>query len=245
MLCRDAQFYLRLRRHTHSSDELDADLAGELERHCGSCSQCSSDLRRALSFDRSVAAAMTAVAVPPTLRDKLLTQSLAFRGSVLRRRAYRVAALAASLMITVGLCYGLFTASRPVLDTDQLVRDADKQVQDPDGAIQSWLVAKHLPPQLPKPFNADLLVSLGSERILGRDVPMILFAAPANRGFAKVYIIRKDGDFKVDANLIRDAHASNTHAIVLADVPQSPNVVYVIIHTGHDLQPFLRYGPQA
>jgi hypothetical protein len=238
MQCRDAQFYLRLRGH--ANQELGADCTSELNRHLLGCSDCARDSDRALSFDRSVATAMKNIVIPSGLRDKLATQVLAYRGAILRRRIYRATALAASLLLMVGVGYGIFSASRPRLDTDALVMRADEQIQDPEGAIQKWLSAGHFPAQLPLPFNTDLLISLGSERIQGHDVPVMVFGGSLERGFAKIYLLRSDGAFNLDPRTLRDAQASNTHAIVLNSPSPGSGLVYVIVYTGHDLQPFLR-----
>lgn len=238
MLCRDAQFYLQLRRC--SNDELGADVIADLDRHCAGCGPCASISRQLLASDRAIGVAIKAVPIPSGLRDKLLTQTLAYRGTQVRRRAYRCLALAASLFLTVGLTYGVFAVFRPTLDPDVVVRDQDERIQDPDGTLRRWLVALHAPEQLPLPFNTDLLVSVGSERIHGRDVPMALFFSPGDRGFAKVFVIHKGADFKLDLQKV-EAQASNTHALV-REIPNAPHLIYLIVHTGRDLQPFLRMG---
>src|SRR5262245_10939969 len=134
MQCRDAQFYLRLRRH--AGDELGADVTADLDRHCAGCPACAADARPAASFDRAVTAAMRSVPVPAGLRDKLLTLASAHRGGVIRRQAYKVAALAASIFFATGLAFGVFTASRPKIDTYALVVNSDDFIQDPDGALR-------------------------------------------------------------------------------------------------------------
>lgn len=237
MQCCDAQFYLRLRRR--ANDELGTDVSADLDRHLAGCPACMQDSRLINSFDSAVAAAMRSVPIPAGLREKLLTQALAHRGTILRRKAYRVAALAASLFLVTGVAFGLFSASRPKLDTDHLVMSTDEQIQDPDKAIERWLKEHHFPTQLPLPFNTDLLVSLGTERIQGKEVPVILFGGALERGgFAKVYIFHKNGEFKIDANSLRDAQASHTCAKVISGQDQ---IVYVILYTdnGSGLQPFL------
>lgn len=239
MQCLDAQFYLRLRRH--ASDELGAEATAELDRHLAGCASCSIISRRMLSFDRSVAAAMTDVPIPGGLRDKLLAQALEHRGAILRRRGYRLAALAASVMMAVGIGYGVFSASRPTLDTYTLAGNAEEQFQDPDGAIKRWLAEQHLPPALPVAFKTDLLMSLGTERMQGRDVPVAVFGAPNERGFAKLYVFRTD-DFQFDLRALRDSQSSNTQARVYGG---PPGVVFVVVYTGHDLAPFLQAGSAA
>jgi hypothetical protein len=238
MQCRDAHFFLRLRRH--ANDELGADLNADLDRHLAGCAECALDFRSANSFDSAVATAMKSVAIPAGLRDKLLSQALAYRGTVVRRKVYQLAALAASLFLIVGVAYGVSSASRPKLDTDLMVLQADEQIQAPDKAIEDWLTAQHLPTELPLPFNTDLLTELAYKRIQGKDVPVIIFGGPPDRGFAKVYLFHKNGDFKLDPQTLRDAQASNTHAKVIDGHGKAAGIVYVIVFTGHDIQPFLR-----
>ena len=242
MQCRDAEFYLRLRRH--ANDELGDDLIGDLDRHLAVCPECALASRYMLSFDRAVASAMRSVDIPTGLRDRLLTQVMVQQGTRVRRVAYRMTALAASLLLVLGLGYGMFSASRPKLDTDALVRGLDEQIQDPERMIQQWLLARHFSDQLPLPFNPDLLISLGNEQVQGREVPVIVFGARGERGFAKVYLFRTNGDFNIDSQSLRDAQASHTRAIV-TKLPQAPGVVYVVVYTGHDLQQFLQPGPGA
>src|SRR5262245_25968686 len=108
MECRDAQFYLRLRRH--AADELGADVTGALEAHVAGCPTCAADARAALSFDRAVASAMKAVPVPSGLREKLFTQASAKQGAVLRRKLYRGAAALAAVLLLGGIALGVFSA---------------------------------------------------------------------------------------------------------------------------------------
>ncbi|HEY1380104.1 MAG TPA: hypothetical protein VGF55_25090, partial [Gemmataceae bacterium] len=104
MECRDAQFYLRLRRHT--ADELAPEVNADLDRHLAGCPGCAVDADRSARFDAALAVAMQNVPVPPGLRDRLVAKLSAQRGSVLRRRAYRYAGIAAALLLTVGVGYG-------------------------------------------------------------------------------------------------------------------------------------------
>ncbi len=242
MQSRDAQFYLRLRRP--AGDELGADLAADLDRHLADCPMCAPDARVAQSFDRAVAATMRNVFVPASLRDKLLAQASTHHGTVIRRKVYRFAALAASLFLFAGIAFGVFTVSRPKIDTTAMVMHADEQLQNPEAALRDWLTGQKFPAQLPLPFNPDLLVMLGSERVQGVDVPVALFRHPSELGFAKVYIFRTDGTSNL--NGLRDTNASLTMATVI-EGPQYRGVKYVILHTVHPvnegeqpLKPFLR-----
>ncbi len=245
MQCRDAQFYLRLRRHT--ADELGADVAGDLDRHLTGCPGCAADARAAETFDRAVAVAVRSVPVPAGLREKLLTQASVHHGAVIRRQAYRVAALAGCLFLAVGLGFGVFSAGRPKLDTATLVLESDDQIRDPDAALRRWLTAQKFPAELPvprdetDPFDTDLLMSLSVERLQGKDAPVVVFRHPAGRGFAKVYLFHTPGEF--DLKSVQDAQGSQTLARVINDQTRYRGVVYVIVSTGPSLKPFLR--PQA
>jgi hypothetical protein len=243
MQCRDSQFFIRIRRH--SNDELGAEVGADLDRHTAACADCARDSRATLSFDRAVARTMNAVTIPSNLHDKLVAGVLLHRSAVLRRSVYRATALVASVLLAIGLGFGAFSASRPRMDTDALVMHAEEQFQDPEASIHNWLVANHYPAQLPVSFNPDLLVSLGSERIQGKDVSTIVFRTPPDRGFgfAKVYLLRRNGSLNLDPQTVRDAQASNARAIVLKDSPNASGLVYVIVYTGHDLLPFLKAAP--
>jgi hypothetical protein len=131
-----------------------------------------------------------------------------------------------------------------------MVAEADEQIQNPDEAIRRWLTANRFPAQLPEPFNPELLVHLGTERVLGADVPVVVFRHPTEFGFAKVYFFRTDGSFNFDG--LRDTNASLTVAKIHADTRQHRGVKYVIIHTAHPvnpnespLKPFLRIPGQT
>jgi len=242
MQCRDAQFYLRLRRP--AGDELGADVAADLDRHLADCSMCAPEAHAAQSFDSAVSAMMRSIPVPASLRDKLLVQASTHHGAVIRRKVYRLTALAASLLLVAGIGFGVFSVSRPKIDTTDMVMHADEQLQNPDAALSQWLTEHKFPSQLPLPFNTDLLVTMGTERVQGSNIPVVVFRHPTELGFAKVYIFRADGTTNLSS--LRDTNASLTMASVI-EGPQYRGVKYVIVHTVHPvhegeqpLKPFLR-----
>src|SRR4029434_687762 len=113
----------------------------------------------------------------------------AHHGAVIRHKGYRVTAIAASLFLAVGLTFGLFS-SRPKLDPEALVTVIDQQREQPEQAIARWLTGLKVPPDLPKPFDPDLLVFLGSEPIQGKDVPVAVFRHRSDpRALAEVYAL--------------------------------------------------------
>lgn len=236
MECRDAQFYLRLRRH--AADELGPDASAPLEGHLATCPACAADARAAASFDRAVASAMRAVPVPPGLRDRLIAHVGARQGLVLRRKLYRSAVAAAASVVLILLGVGLFSSARPKVDTDALVNAADEQMSNPPESTRRWLAAHRLPDRLPWSFDYDLLVYKGVERLQGNDVPVLVFRSPNDNGFAKVYAFRHDGHF--DLKNVHDAQASHSTATVHRE-ERFGGITYVVVYTGgpQGLQQFL------
>jgi hypothetical protein len=226
MECRDAQFYLRLRRH--AADELGPDVSAPLEGHLATCPACAADARAAVSFDRAVASAMRAVPVPPGLRDQLIAHVASRQGLILRRKLYRSAVAAAAAVVLVFLGLGVFSSTRPRVDTQSLVERGDDQMSSPPESTRKWLAEHRLPDRLPRPFDYDLLVSHDDVLWKGSAVPVITFRSPNGDGFAKVYVFRHDGRF--DLKGIQDAQASRVAAEVISD--EANGVTYVIVHTG-------------
>jgi hypothetical protein len=279
MECRDAQFYLRLRRH--AADELGPDVTAPLVDHLAGCPACAADARAADALDRAFAAAMTAVPVPGGLRERLLAQAAqvshthdadpdapaytpfdravatamkavpvpdglrdrlvsriaAWQGAALRARVYRVAGALTAAALLIGLGFGLFKNTRPRLDTDALVALNGEVYGSPEESTQKWLVAQKLPERLPLPFDYNLLVFRGHEKVHGHDVPVLVFrsrlgdARFSKSGFAKVYLFRHDGRLDMQ-NVQADAVNSFARAEVLVQREKRGDITYVIVHTG-------------
>jgi hypothetical protein len=241
MECRDAQFYLRLRRH--AADELGPDVTGALNNHLAVCPACAADARAAASFDRAMASAMRAVPVPSNLREQIVASVAAKQGAILRRKFYRAATATAAAVALVFLGLGIFSSTRPTLDPAELARTNDELYTNPERSTQEWLAEQKLPTQFPAELDFDyhLHVFHGFEEVQKRHVPVIQFRSRTDpAGFAKVYVFREDGRF--DLKGLQDSHASFT----LAKHVVGRGVHYVVVHTGgplDGLKPFLRVQP--
>jgi hypothetical protein len=234
MDCRDAEFYLRLRHP--GRDAFEPEVAAALERHLAGCPACAAADRALGGFDRAVAAVMRDVPVPDGLRDRLFTTAATRRGAVLRRKAYRLAASAAAVLVTCGLAFGLYTATRPLPDLTERVQLGDELFQPQGGeqAIERFRKAERLP-ALPEQFDPTLFVHAGTERVQGRDVPVVVFRERTGPGFAKVYAFRGTA---FSQKGVRDEQASHCSAKAYPD--PAAGVTYVVVFTGTDLTPFLR-----
>ena len=229
------------------------DDAASLEQHLTGCATCASDARSVSTFDSALGSAMRAVEIPTNLRAKLIASTSAQRGTVLRRRTYQFAALAASILLVVGLATGIFTANRPHPDTYELASKADAlanvlrfdagavglapvnpEAEANEAAVRKWLKAERLP-DLPEPFDFGLLISHHWEDVQGRQVPVVLFRG-RDQGFAKVYAFRAT---QFNLKDVQNAGTSNCQALVYT-TDRTPGVTFVVVYTGRDLAPFLK-----
>lgn len=241
MECRDAQFYLRLKRHAAGGDELGPDVGASLDGHLVACPACAADSRAAASFDRAVASAMRSVPVPTGLRDQLVAHVAAKQGAILRGRLYRFATGAAASIVVAFLVLAWFSSNRPKLDTNLIAEVDGKQFNEPEEATKQWLASQKLPDHLPLPFDYTLLASQGKKNVQGIDVPVVTFRSPdpLDRGFAKVYIVREDGRF--DLSNVHDTGNSHVLVMVIHGEREFRGFMYVVVYTGgpQGLQQFL------
>jgi len=238
MECRDAQFYLRLRRH--AADELGADVTAPLDTHLATCAACAAVSRASANFDRAVSTAMMNVPVPSGLRERLITQAARAQGAALRRTAFRYGGLVAAALLLVAIGISVYSTARPQVDSAAVVQANDALVENPQEYARKWLVAEKLPEHLPWDFDYDLLQSCGYEKIGGRYAPVVTFRSRAG-GLAKVYLFREGGAF--DTKDMQDAQASHFSAQVVVRKDQWRGVRYLVVHTGppnQGLAPFLR-----
>jgi len=254
--CRDAQLYLRFRRP--GSTELDPDVVAALDRHLASCSICSAEAQVGAAFDDRMAIAMKAVSIPTGLCERLVARVSDRRGTILRRRVYRVAALAASVLLAIGIGASAYLAARPLPDTSDLTLRGDdfavalqadraqvvaqpdaptdpRKAQTNENAVRQWLIGEGLPGGLPEPFDFGLLLSYHWEPVQGRKVPVVLFRERQGAGFAKVYLFHY-GSF--DLKAVPDAQSSYCQARSYSD--RAAGVTYVVVFTGQSLAPFLQ-----
>ena len=265
MTCREALFFVRFRRPGASgAGELAPEDTAALDRHLAACPACLAEANASAAFDASLGSAMRAVEIPSGLRDRLFVTASVERGRRLRRRAYQLTALAASLFLTVGLAAGIFTATRPEPDTFALLMNASRventlrfepmqnvgfgqfeQANANRTALETWLKSERLPP-LPQPgeqsFDLGLVVSQHWEEVQERQVPVVLLRG-RDGGFAKIYAFRST-QFNLKS-LKSEKGVSDSNCQAAYFPTERSGVVYVVVFTGRDLTPFLeqKQGP--
>jgi hypothetical protein len=244
MECRDAQFYLLLKRHAGApgTDELGPEVQGALAEHCAGCPACAADARAAAAFDRALATAMSDVPVPAGLHARLLANTGARAATARRARVARAGALALAACALALIGLGAYARSRPVVDTDGaegLAQVADRQSHFPEGETSAFLARNGAPPALPLPFEYGLHVFNGYERVGGRDVPVVVFHSPTGRGTAVVYVFAHNGRFNLDH--LREAQVSGSRVQVFPGQGEFKGFTYVVLtKNAEDVQQFLR-----
>src|SRR5438874_172753 len=137
MECNVARQLLAFRRSGGPAEFAPED-AADLARHLAGCPACAAVAGRQEAFDTAVATAMKGVTVPSGLRDKLLTDALAKQGAVLRRKLYSHAAVAAAVLLAVGLAPGVVSLIlRQPLDAEYVVNRDAERMDAPEQAVQS------------------------------------------------------------------------------------------------------------
>jgi hypothetical protein len=114
MDCKTARFLLDFYRP--GTTDLDGPEAQELEQHLGGCSECNAQAGSQRRLDQHFGRAMRAVEIPPGLRKDVL-EALALQRRTWHRRhlsrAVRVGAIAASLLLAVGMGWYFWDTFRP------------------------------------------------------------------------------------------------------------------------------------
>lgn len=231
MECVNARLLLLFRR----PGELAAEDAAALESHLLTCPTCAAAARRESSFDSAVGQVMKSIPVPSGLRDKLLADTFARKGAVLRRRAYTSLGIAACVLLGVGLLTGVIWAARPTFNTESLATAYSRDIDAPDHATREWLAAEGLPPTLPLDFDFRHATFRGKMSHQGKDVPTIQFLAPNANGQrmeVRVLIV-SESQFKLkDLKPAQDSFCS-------VIVERADGYAYIILFT-HTLEPFLK-----
>lgn len=220
--------------------ELTPEDAAALDAHLATCPKCSGLVRFERAFDDRVAKAIIAVPIPGGLKGRLLDGVAAQRGAWYREKAYALIGLAACVLLTVGGVIAWQVATAPVLTREQLVAEADTDVQNRSLAVTDVLGERGLEFAPAKPFDLNQLEVVGIGRLLGRKVPVLYFVNVAKNARAKVYVVRKaDFDWTKlpeDGSSVPSVYG---HQVAVIRDSRRSDVAYVVVFTGAGLELFL------
>lgn len=231
-----------------------ADLAEEdragLSAHVAGCPHCAGIAAGEAALHGAFAKAMQAVPVPEGLHSKLLREGFAQRGARHRRQFYQWSALAASLLLALGLGFSGYLRSRPAIDSDAVAFSAEQDWELREAPVRDWLVKQDLPGELPLDFDYRHYSFHGKGELAGRETPVVVFHGQFTNRFdakethtARVYIVEASR-FKLQD--LKDVQASLVRVAVHRH-PTRPDIAYVIVYTSDTLDPFLKriVGPKA
>lgn len=234
MDCTNAQTWLAFRK----PGELPPDELTALTAHLTTCPACASTVTVADHFDAVVGKAMVSVPVPAGLRDSLVKKAITRARVAMMRKLGQAAGIAATVLISLGLIYGVFVTLRPTFHLDDLTMREDSVRDDPERAVRDWLLAEKLPTDLPLDFDFRNHVFHGKERVRDRDVPVIMFQIPRpgqRPDVAKLYLVRRE---QFNLGQLKDAQSSFFAGKVVRTSDAHPGVVYVVLYTSESLTPF-------
>ncbi len=231
----------------------DADLAPEdrasLSAHLGGCPHCGRLAAGDAALHGVFARAMRAVPVPADLQAKLLREGFALRGARHRRQLYQWSALAAAVLVAIGVAFGGYLRSRPEIDTAALAVAAEQDWEQREAPVRDWLTKQDLPDELPLDFDYRYYSFHGRGELAGRETPVIVFHGQFTNPFgalethtARVYIV-ESSRFKLHD--LKNAQASLIRVTILPS--PRPDLAYIVVSTSETLDPFLKRftGPKA
>ena len=224
--------------------DLAADDRAALDAHVAGCPVCARTASAEGALHRAFATAMQSVPVPAGLHAKLLRDGFAVRGAKHRRTLYRYSALAAAVLLAIGVGFGGYLHTRPEIDTAAETIRVEQEWEGRSGPVREWLVKQDLPESLPVEFDYRHYVAHGWGELAGRKVPMIVFLGQFTNDFgavqthtARVYIADSTTFKNIDK--LEDAQTSLVRLTVKTD-PARPKLAYIIVFTSETLDPFLK-----
>jgi hypothetical protein len=247
MDCRTARLLLDIARPQLA--ELDATEAEALKAHLSGCLECEF-LSQA---DEQIAKTMRSVPVPDGLRERLVDRVTAERRRLRRRWAIRTGvqavAVAAAVLLAVGLSARLFRPAPLGIDLDQEAYSFSMQATGTAASperVEEWFRDNyHQEMVAPRDFkqrslNYALLAHYCMADYKGKRVPHLVFVTPQGKDRAIVYILSAK-EFDVQ-RLTQTSHASGG---VVAELHQDGNIIYLVKYTGNSLDPFLIATPDV
>lgn len=236
MDCNHARFLLNFVRPGRA--DLDAADHSALEAHLQACSECGTVARAEAEADQVIANSMTAVAVPQSLRERVLDQ-LSNKDPLRNRRRWVKGLTSAAAILLIGVVAWFVWQPLPRFNFDDYV---PVEVAGP-ADIERWFSDKGVDMAAPRQLNYQLLKSFDTALFQGRAVPRLLFARGSAGGrvdIAEVFVL---SDRQFDLENLPESGPSGRNMRI--EHPDKPGFAFLILFSGDSLDPFRAAGEVA
>jgi len=214
-----------------------------LQEHLDECSDCGPAARWQRQADERLGRAMRSVRLPPDLRTQLLKTLAAKRAgwyrSLPRRYPGMAAAIAATILVLLGLGVYRATKGKPVLDLDVVLVDyieLDERRGGGPEQVEQWFADRGFRTKVPPDFNYRLLASFAQESFQGQLVPRLLFVRGQDQAY--VYVLSAS-QFDLPRSLPQRPQGSGRYTVELKGHLDHPDIAFLILYTGDSLEAFL------
>jgi hypothetical protein len=248
MECNTARLLLAFSRPRTS--ELDAEEARELEAHLLHCPVCAVHAGGEHRLDAQLGKAMAQVEVPAQLRGSIQTRLDSRRAEWSRRRArrlsrrsarrwYRVAAVAAAMLLAVGGAWLWWVNNLPAVKMDQVYDVVQRRGVTPVSREQvtADLQARYGVNAVLPDFNYNMWTCTALVDFQGTKVPLLIFRRnnQAAHAYAEVYVLSAR-QFNLKDLLSREpASAGSVYKVEVVVPSDRSDYAYLVIYTGENL----------
>ena len=243
MNCETSRLLLSLQKPgtvARTSEELQD--VRSLAEHLAGCADCRSLCVRNDRFDTAIGRAMFAIPVPSGLGASIQAVIAARQAARFRYRVWSGIALAASVLLLVGLSVPLVgeAAQSRRIQPAAFVASFNTAESDPFEESRDWLESQGVIFSPAQPFDLSLLTGHSLTRLQRQSVPMLRLKNPQKQVIARIYVLRSE-DFNLK-NLNPESLISEygVQVALVADALQPDRLAYLVVYTGDSLEPFLR-----
>lgn len=240
MDCKTARLLVEFFRPVAS--ELTGSEAKALELHLAECAECARFAQAERAWEARVAGAVQEVPIPAQLRERLhagVDLAHARRRVQRTRRLIGGAAIAAALLLALGLGWHWKRSHPPRLDLEQLAADFFGETANPfAGNVEAYFHQTDRAFVAPRNFNYANLSYYSWSALQGKKVPLLLFTNLQRREQARVYFLSRE-KFNLNALELDAPNAGSGGCKVAVQLLPEGQGAHLILYTSESLDPFL------
>jgi anti-sigma factor (TIGR02949 family) len=235
MDCNHARLLLLFARKPADLDLADAEALGA---HLDQCPDCQALAGAEERVDQALGRAIRDVAVPASLRERLLTRLQQERRVVWRYRLAAAGGLAAALLLTAGLAWAFWLGKQPEVDLNAFQDMVSIKVAAAPEQVEQWFQEQGVAMKAPTLFNYHLLYTYDTTHFMNRRVAKLIFVHRDSGSTAAVYVLsRTQFDWKSE-ELPPSIHTSFPSNHTIEPLPEDPDYLFLAVFTGGSLDPF-------